>query len=187
MEKTGEQSWGGRGEEGWRKKRGWRRRGGTRKMLGMGDTSPCFHVPPLQEDSPSWAFREALERSCDWSSLCWVTPAQWWLCLGLLQKKRRRHMWGNRDREAWKGFWHLCSLKTALTDFSSCSEMEVRCFETSFYLAQFYSNLPWGQKHSFSICQEVVLLTLKCQTVIGGWIQNWLLQRSDNSQFRVTF
>lgn len=56
-------------------------------------------------------------------------------------------------------------------------------FEASFYLARFYSNLPWAQKHSFSICQKVVLLTLKCPTVIGGWIQNWLLQRSDNRQF----
>lgn len=56
-------------------------------------------------------------------------------------------------------------------------------FEASFYLARFYSNLPWPQKHSFSICQKVVLVTLKCPTVIGGWIQNWLLQRSDNRQF----
>lgn len=75
----------------------------------------------------------------------------------------------------------------ALATFSNSSEIEVRCFEGSFYLARFYSNLPRAQKHSFSICQKVVLLTLKCQTVTGGWIQNWLLQRSDNSQFYSDF
>lgn len=67
-----------------------------------------------------------------------------------------------------QGLCHPCSLKTALAAFSNSSEMEVRGFEASFYLARFYSNLPWAQKHSFSICQKVVLLTLKCQTVIGG-------------------
>ena len=50
------------------------RRGGS-KGLGMGDVSPCLHVPPLQEGCPSCAFLGMLRRGA-------VTDPP---CTGLLQ------------------------------------------------------------------------------------------------------
>lgn len=175
----GEQSWKGRREEGGRKWRKMQEEERNSKGWGQGCVSLLSCPIPSRGQSLLCFFRDALETSCDWSTCTGLLQFKWQLCLGLLGKKREKHTWGRGDRQ---GFCHPWSLKIALAAFSNSSEIEVRCFEASFYLARFYSNLPWAQKHSFSICQKVVLLTLKCQTVIGGWIQNWLLQRSGNSQ-----
>lgn len=160
----------------------WRRRRGSRKMLGWGMHS-LLSCPTSPRGQSLLCILGMLWRGAV-AEPAWAGSLQCsaWDCSKRRGGSTRGEMETGKHGKR-QGLWHLCSLKTALTAFSNCTEMEVRCFETLFYLAQFYSNLPWGQKHSFSICQKVVLLTLKCQTVIGGWIQNWLLQRSDNSQF----
>lgn len=157
-----------------------RERGGSKRQ-GMGDVSPC---PTLQGNCFSCLLCEMLQRGA--------------VCLTHSELGHSSHVWdcsktrggnagGKGDGGRNKGFCHPCSLQPALTALFNSREIEVRCLKASFYLAQVYSNLPWAQKHSFSICQKVVLLTLKCQTVTGSWIQNWLLQRSDNTQFYSDF
>lgn len=161
----------------------WRRRGES-KGLGLGDVSPCFHVPPFPKHCLSCAVFGMLQSGAEGlihSVLACSRHAS------DFSKRRWEKLLGMGDGGRRQDFYHSCSLKLALTAFFNSREIKARHFEASFYLAQFYSNLPWAQKHSFSICQKVVLLTLKCQTAIEGWIQNWLLQRSDNSQFYTDF